>query len=203
MKYLEFRRALKVFPVFSIQDIKKIFEAFDNRRLTDWQKKGYILKVRRGYYCFADYVEQEGFLQFAANKIYNPSYISLESALAHYGLIPEESFLLTSVSSRNTAEFQTQFGSFSYRNLKNDLYFGYKVLMINDLFYKIGEVEKVILDYLYLNKLDHIEKIKEMRFNAYQVNELVDFVVLSEYQELFKSKTLDKRVRKFIKAIND
>jgi predicted transcriptional regulator of viral defense system len=203
MKYLEFRKALKVFPVFSINDINKVFKDFDNRRLSEWQKKGYILKVRRGYYCFADYVEKEGFLQFASNKIYSPSYISLESALAHYGLIPEESFLLTSVSSRNTAEFQTQLGSFSYRHLKSDLFFGYKVLTINNLFYKIGEVEKVILDYLYLNKLDSIEQMKAMRFNAYQVDELVDFGLLSEYQELFKSKTLDKRVKKLIKAIND
>jgi hypothetical protein len=94
-------------------------------------------------------------------------------------------------------------GSFSYRHLKSDLFFGYKVLTINNLFYKIGEVEKVILDYLYLNKLDSIEQMKAMRFNAYQVDELVDFGLLSEYQELFKSKTLDKRVKKLIKAIND
>src|SRR5690554_1007781 len=110
MTYLEFHKALNTFPVFSIQDIRKVFEDFDRRRLIEWQKKGYLLKVRRGFYCFADHVEKNGFLQFAANKIYNPSYISLEFALAYYGFIPEESFTITSVSSRNTADFQTKIG---------------------------------------------------------------------------------------------
>ena len=123
--------------------------------------------------------------------------------MAYYGFIPEESFTITSVSSRNTADFQTKIGRFSYRHLKNNLFFGYKVISVGDISYKVGEAEKVILDYLYLNKLNREADFKEMRFNVFQINDLVDLNLLSEYRELFRSSTLDKRVKKFVKVIND
>jgi len=39
MKYLELRNALKLFPLFSVKDIKKRFPDFDQRRLVEWQEK--------------------------------------------------------------------------------------------------------------------------------------------------------------------
>ena len=79
---LEFEKVLKSFPVFSVKDIQKQFPDFDNRRLVEWQQKGYLVKVKRGYYCFSERNRGEQFMYFAANKIYSPSYISFESALA-------------------------------------------------------------------------------------------------------------------------
>lgn len=202
MKYIAFQKALKIFPVFSVSDIYKALPDFDNRRLVEWQNKGYILKIRRGYYCFADRLQSEGFLKYAANKIYNPSYVSLESGLAYYGLIPEETFMVTSVSSRNTAEFQTSIGNFRYRHFKKGLFFGYQLVSVDDIVYRIGEVEKVILDYLYFSKIDSYDKMEGVRFNSFQIMEVVDFENLSEYQSVFKSKVLDKRVKIFKKIIN-
>jgi hypothetical protein len=62
MKYLEFERSLREFPVFSIKDIKKRYSDFDNRRLVEWQQKGYIQKIRREYYCFQEKIKDEQFL---------------------------------------------------------------------------------------------------------------------------------------------
>ena len=79
MKYLLFKKALEQFPVFSVQDIRKQFNDFDSRRLVEWQEKGYIIKLRRGYYCFEEVDKGEAFRYFSANKLFSPYYISMES----------------------------------------------------------------------------------------------------------------------------
>jgi len=200
MRYLEFEKAFRVYPVFSVIDIQKRYPAFDSRRLVEWQQKGYLLKIRRGYYCFMERKGQN-FLHFAANKIYSPSYVSMESALAYYSLIPETVFMTTSVTTKNTSSYDTAIGQFDYKHIKPALFFGYRLLQ-GEITVKIAEPEKVILDYLYLNKLTTIEEFQEMRFNEIQVKELIDFDKLSQYQEILNSKIVDKRIRIF-KAVVD
>lgn len=81
MRYIELREYLKDFTLFSISDIRKIDPNFHRRRLTEWQDKGYILKVIRGYYLFSDTKINEQALFQIANRIYQPSYISFERTL--------------------------------------------------------------------------------------------------------------------------
>ncbi len=200
MKYLDFEKAFRIYPVFSIRDIQKRYPGFDNRRLVEWQQKGYLLKIRRGYYCFGER-KGEHFLHFAANKIYSPSYISLESALAYYSLIPEGVFMTTSVTTKNTTRYETAIGNFEYRHIKPTLFFGYRLLK-KEFTIKIAEPEKVILDYLYLNKLNTVEEMEELRFNEILAKELIDFDKLNQYQRMLNSKIIDKRVRLFNKVIN-
>ncbi len=52
MRFYEFKESLKDFVVFSINDIRKVDESFNNQRLSEWQEKGYIKKIIKGYYCF-------------------------------------------------------------------------------------------------------------------------------------------------------
>jgi predicted transcriptional regulator of viral defense system len=202
MGYLEFEKALKTFPVFSVKDIEKRFPGFDNRRLVEWQQKGYLLKIKRGYYCFTERNRGEHFLYFAANKIYSPSYISFESALTYYNLIPEGVFTTTSATTKNTANYASTLGSFSYRHIKSTLFFGYKLLNEKDFTIKIAEPEKVILDYFYINKINSFEEIEALRLNAIVAKEIISFDKLRIYQKLFSSKILDNRIRMLIKTIN-
>ena len=202
MNYLEFEKALKPYPVFSVKDIQKRYPGFDSRRLVEWQQKGYLEKVKRGYYCFGERSRGEHFLYFAANKIYSPSYISFESALAWYNLIPEGVFITTSATTKNTASYASAIGNFEYKHLKPILFFGYKLLKRKDFTIKIAEPEKVILDYFYINTLNNLEEIEEIRFNEIVAKELISFDKLQQYQRVFNSKKLDKRIRIFIKVIN-
>ena len=201
MNYLAFEKSLRKFPVFSIRDIKKRYPDFDSRRLVEWQQKNYIQKIRRGYYCFLESKKDEQFLFFAANKMYSPSYISMESALAHYHFIPEGVFMTTSISTRNTANHDTAIGEFSYNHVKSQLFFGYRLIHSAGVTIKIAEPEKVILDYLYLNQLNSFDAIEGMRFNAIQIKEIIDFNKLEKYQKVFNSRVLDKRIRQFKKVI--
>ncbi|SDZ80270.1 type IV toxin-antitoxin system AbiEi family antitoxin domain-containing protein [Pedobacter hartonius] len=57
-----------------------------------------------------------------ANHILGPSYLSMESALAHYGLIPEKVFAVTSMTTKASRKFQTNIGLYIYTNLSLPYY---------------------------------------------------------------------------------
>ena len=109
-------------------DIRKIEPAFHRPRLNEWQSKGYIKKLRRGYYMFSDAALDEKALFLIANRLYAPSYISFEMAFAHYGLIPESVYGITSATAQKTNNFKTPIGEFIYRHLKPSLMFGYRLI---------------------------------------------------------------------------
>lgn len=202
MNYLSFKNSLEQFPVFSLKDIRKQFPAFDNRRLVEWQEKDYIVKLRRGYYTFKEGDRGEAFVYFTANKLYTPSYISLESALSYYNLIPEGVFTTISLTTRNTMEYATPVGSYKYRNVKKQLFFGYKLLNLKSLTIRMADPEKCVLDYLYLHKIDTPDMLEEMRLNVNEINDLFDFDKFHHYASLFNSKVLRKRIRLFQKMIH-
>jgi len=204
MRYVEFREALKDFRIFSLSDIRKIDENFHRRRLNEWQDKGYIKKLIDKYYIFSDSKLNENILFEIANRIYSPSYISLEMALSYYNLIPDTVYTITSISTRRTYTFNTSLGDFAYRTIKSNLFFGYQLINYNDGRFKIGSAEKVILDYLYLNP--NIKR--EVDFRALRINrdvfiERVDKDNLYKYLEGFNQKTLKIRIKSFLEFIKN
>jgi predicted transcriptional regulator of viral defense system len=60
------------------------------RQLDRWMKSGRVLQLRRGVYVLAEpYAKTHVHPYTAANALRKASYVSLHSALAHYGMIPE------------------------------------------------------------------------------------------------------------------
>lgn len=198
MSYLTFRNYMRQFLVFSIQDIKKAFPGFDTRRLVEWQQKGYLCKVINRWYAFTD-VSEDGFSEeylayWTANRIYAPSYLSLETALSHHGLIPEGVYTITSVSSRKTQTFNTPLGHFTYRRVKPALFFGYQIIDWQGFPIRMADREKVILDYLYLNPhLRSSDDWEGLRLNADTLGAL-NRTRLYDYLTLFANRALEKRV---------
>lgn len=203
MNILEFKEKLKDFVAFNLNDIRKIDAGFDLRRLNEWQGKGYIKMIRRGYYAFSNLTVNESVLFLLANKIYTPSYVSLEMALSHYNLIPEAVYGITSVASRKTNHFKTDFGEFIYRHMKPQLMFGYQLISYGKQNFKIAEPEKAMLDYFYLNAdLNAAEDFAGLRFNGNEFREQTDKDKLQSYLIAFGNKRLEKRFNKFLKYIN-
>ena len=166
MRFPEFRNHFKSFPLFSTTDIYKADPGFDKRRLVEWQHKDYLLKIANGYYALIEQPRDEKFLYLVSNKIYHPSYVSLESALAYYGFIPEGVFTITAVSTLKTKQFNSSPGTFSYRKLKEDLFFGYTLLPAGVTSFKMALPEKALLDYLYFNRsVSGLEDFENLRFN--------------------------------------
>jgi len=203
MNFLSFKQKLKDFVVFNLRDIRKIENRFDLRRLNEWQSKGYIKMLRKGYYIFTDIDLNEASLFLIANKLYAPSYISLEMALSHYSLIPEAVYGITSVSSRKTNRFQTKHGEFIYRRVKPALMFGYRLENYKNYSIKIAEMEKAVLDYFYLNtNIQTEDDFAGLRFNKTEFLAQVDRKKLQDYLKAMGNKRMEKRFNKFLKYIN-
>lgn len=203
MQYLELKENLKDFIVFSINDILKVDPEFHRQRLSEWQNKDYIKKIIKEYYCFSDLEINESALFIIANKIFNPSYVSLEMALSYYGLIPESVYGVTSVTSKKTYAFHAPLARFSYRKIKPELMFGYQLISYRDHAFKIAEIEKAILDYFYFNpKIKSEGEFEELRINRDIFQEKVNPEKLRNYLSQFKNKALEKRISKFIKFIS-
>jgi predicted transcriptional regulator of viral defense system len=201
--FVEFKNKFAKFPLISLPEIQKAFPNLDKRRLFEWTKKGYLENVKRGFYRFTDQSINQGLIFFLGNKIYHPSYISLESALAYYGVIPEAVFNTTSVSSMNTTMLNTSLGTFSYKHLKQNLFFGYELVELNELTISMARLEKAILDYLYLHsELNNIGDFEALRWNK-EVLKQLDIKQFSNYLYLFNSKRLTKRYQLLLKYIHD
>lgn len=204
MKYIELQKQLKNFTTFSPSDIKKIDPKFYAPRLTEWQNKGYVKKIRRGYYIFSDLTLTEEVLFLIANHLYSPSYVSLDMALNFYNLIPEGVYQVTSVSTKLPKSFETQIGNFKYHQIKPELFFGYQLLKVNGQNYKIAEIEKAVLDYLYLKPMmSDKENFSEWRFNFDEFKQRADMQKFYRYLENFNSPSLNTRVKKFINYIEE
>jgi predicted transcriptional regulator of viral defense system len=181
--------------VFSVREIGKYFPGFDNRRLVEWQKKGYIQKIRNQYYRFENHKVDEGYLFYCANTIYTPSYVSLESALSFYGFIPEGVFQITSCTTLKTNTFETPAGNFDYRNLKPSLFFGYNLKPWNGHHYAIAGPEKTVIDYLYLHaEMNGADDFESLRWNAIEIKNTLSFDILNGYVKYIDSKALTNRI---------
>ncbi len=81
-------------------------------------KQGTLVSVKRGIYTTGSRIKiakPEPFL--LANYILGPSYVSLESALSHWGFIPEKVHEVSSATTQNTKTYYTAVGRFSYIHL--------------------------------------------------------------------------------------
>jgi predicted transcriptional regulator of viral defense system len=199
MNFTQFKSALKDFTVFSFSDIRLIDPHFHRRRLVEWQEKGYIKKISKGHYVFSDLTIDENILFEIANRLYNPSYVSLESAFSYYQIIPETVYGITSISTRRTYSFSTPCGEFHYRTLKPRFFFGYKIIIFNSKSFKIADLEKAIIDFFYLHSnLKSNSDIISLRFNTEIVTDKLDHHKLQKYLRKFSKAALSDRISKFL-----
>jgi predicted transcriptional regulator of viral defense system len=84
---------------------------------------GAIIRVKKGLYVFGPpYARRPYSRELLANLIYGPSYVSLDYALQHYGLIPEHVQAVTSATSSRAKRFLTPVGLFIYRPVPPSAY---------------------------------------------------------------------------------
>lgn len=209
MTYLDFYRHFKDFVVFSTNDIDMIYPNFRRSNLSDWQQKGLIEKITSKYYRFTDqpYTTETAYL--VANKIYTPSYISLESALAYYQLIPEAVPGVTNITTAKTHKITDDLNSFYYRSVKPDLFFGYQLISCEHTpgaaqhSFKIATIEKALLDFLYIHS-DYKDEtdFESLRISTLDLRQQWNQTYFLELLVRFSNQRLSKRVHKFVEYIN-
>ena len=202
MNYITFRNAIKDFTVFSLRDILRVDPGFHRRRLSEWQDKGYIRKVVKGFYVLADLSIDEMVLFEIANRIYKPSYVSLESALAHYQLIPESVHGVTSVSTRRTYRFSTGLAEFRFRTVSPNFFFGYELVPVRGRRVKIARPEKAVLDLLYLDPdLRDAPGFEGLRIDRDRFSRAVSVRAMRTAATRFGRRGFSARVERFLEYL--
>jgi len=134
-------------------------------RLSRWTRQGKLVPLRRGVYLLpAAYRKHDPCVEYLANLLVTPSYVSLERALALHGLIPERVPLIQSVTPRRPGLFRTAVGDFSYRHVKKEWFFGYRETAVAGGTALVASPEKALLDLVYLSPGPfHADRIEELR----------------------------------------
>lgn len=159
---------------------------FDPKQLNRRAKKEYIKKVIDGHRVFIDMMHKRGLTEWMAQRLCDPSYLSLEWALAYYQLIPESVFAYTSVCTKKTQTFMTSLWVYAYQSMRSSLFFGYDMVSIGSYSVRIAQVEKVLLDYFYLHPAKYEdEDFEEMRIDTQSLHEMRDTKRLQNYAQVF------------------
>lgn len=169
MNFQQLRLRSQDYPLFRYVDILKWFpkdnEQTIKQNLKFWVKKNLLERVIRGVYKLKETKIKDEFL--LASYFNENSYISLESALSYYGLIPEYPFAVTSITTKKTKKIKTIYGNFLYRKIKSKLFFGFKLVSGDNYLYRLAIPEKAIFDFIYLNQseIKNPDYFKEMRLS--------------------------------------
>jgi predicted transcriptional regulator of viral defense system len=136
------------------------------RQLSRWSKAGRLYRLRRGLYALAPPFQKVKPHPFVvANQMVRGSYVSCQSALSFYGLIPEHVPVTTSVMAKRPARWDTPLGAFQFRRLKPELLYGYRwtnVIPGQSAF--VASPEKALLDLIYLQPGgDRSEYVRTLR----------------------------------------
>lgn len=164
--------------VFSPREFKDFFNvsantasAFLKRNI----KSGLFLKLRNGFYMLKD---SSPSVYLIANRLYQPSYISLEKALSYYGIIPETVYTITSITTKSTREFTTPRANFSYQRIKKSAFTGYSPKKIEGSTVFMAEPEKALADYLYFVDLKKVSLNDRLNLSAVKKTRLFQFTVI-------------------------
>lgn len=170
MKWIDFERQIKKknIKLFSPLDVQrflgrsKVAVTFLVHRL---KKQGYIESIKRGLYKLSDEQMPELYL---ANKLYEPSYVSLEFALSYHRVIPETVYEITSVTSKATRRFEALGRIYSYRKIKKTAFTGYIIEKQKGFSFQIADPEKAFVDTNYFRMLSKLKPIS--RYSKEKIN---------------------------------
>ena len=154
--------------IFGANDTRSLFgvsAVAASALLHRYKKRGFILQLKRGSYVFPDALPPD---LYVANKLYSPSYVSLEFALSYHGVIPETVYEITSVTTKATRRFETLGKIFSFRKIKKSAYTGYEIQKQQGLTFNIANAEKAFVDTNYLRLKNKQKPIS--RFNKDKIN---------------------------------
>jgi predicted transcriptional regulator of viral defense system len=202
---MEFRRLLEFVenePVFesSLLMSGKADPMLIRQQLSRWVAAGKIIQLRRELYCLAppyQKVRPHPFL--VANRLQPGSYVSLQSALAYHGMIPENVPATTSVTTGRPESLKTFLGEFYFRHIQVKWLRGYRQVDLgNDQRAFVAKPEKALLDLVYLQPGgDAIAYLQGLRLQALEkldLDELGKFVSELKRPRLIRAEEVIRKL---------
>lgn len=186
-------KLVETLPVFGAADLAPIGEerTYRNIILSRQVKQGAMLRLRKNFYVAKSYLdgtEKRGvfsdYLEFLANRLYSPSYLSLDYVLHEHNMLTEIPRNITSVGLRKTDRFSNDLGHFIYHKIKEELYLGFNVIKKGDFSILKATKAKALFDFLYYRKRLLMDKkaVEELRLNMDEFGGK-DWKELEEYIE--------------------
>ncbi len=118
---------------------------------------GEIQRIRQGLFCLSTRFLRSRIDPFTlAQRIYGPSYISLEGALSYHGWIPEAVPAITCASLERSREFATPLGLFAFVRIPQTTFFSgvERVAATEGTAFFIASPVKALADYVYSHQCD-------------------------------------------------
>jgi len=204
MRIEELAKLMQNEPVFvsSLLRVAGIRTSQIELQLVRWVKSGRLLQLRRGVYALAEpyrKIEPHPFL--IANRLQRGSYVSFQSALAYFDLIPEHVPVVTSATTGRSETVKTPMGSFIFRHLKTSMFSGFRQIKIADRQQAVlAAPEKALVDLFYATAgSDSDGYIEELRL---QNTESLSADELRKHAETSGSWKVKRAVEKIFKSIN-
>ena len=201
MKLEELRALVADEPVFASALLLAgdVSSAQVRLQLSRWVKTGQLLQLRRGLYALAPTwrkVEPHPFL--VANRLQRGSYVSLQSALAFHGVIPEHVPVVTSVGQGRPETVHNPLGAFQFNHLTGTLFFGYSRMEVAARqFAFVASPEKALLDLIHLtpgaDSQDYLRELRLQNSEAMDVSTLDELARRSGKAKLLRAARLVQR----------
>lgn len=182
---------------------------FPRNKVASMEKRGDIVRLKKGLYVVSDKISRKKISrELIANHLYGVSYLSLETALSHYGLIPEKVYSIRSITTKRAKQFENAFGRFEYLTMPAD-YFSIGIrqqIVDNEYSYLIATPEKALCDLilatpnLRLQSLKAVQKYLEddLRIDFSMVQD-IDFDIIRQCVQLGRKKMELGLLEKFLK----
>ncbi|WKZ25593.1 MAG: hypothetical protein QY322_04410 [bacterium] len=169
-------------------------------------KSGEIIAFKKGLFVSKMYLARieestgiyEKYIQFVANILRYPSYISLEYMLSLYGIIPEGIYVITSITTKSSRLFTNKLGNFRYQSIKKNLFTGYKSLDYRDNPVRIATKAKALFDTIYLRSFGNssleyeLSEGLRLNFGVFSKEDIDEF---KNYVNLSKSVKMRKAIK--------
>ena len=188
MKFINLLEKVSGLPAFTIKFLAAGEDLNQVRlQISRWVQDGKVIRIHKGLYTLAEpyrKVNPDPF--YIANALKNASYVSLQSALSWYGMIPEFVPSVTSITTGRPQTIETPLGRFEYRHVSKKYFWGYEYVELKDSFHAfLACPEKALLDLIYLTPgSDHMAYLEELRLQNF---DQIDRSRLYQFAQKFKS----------------
>ena len=137
-----------------------------NDKISELLKSKELISIRRGLYTIGpklDLPSPEPFL--IANHLRGTSYVSLESALTYWNMIPERVYEISSVTTKTSKLYKTPVGRYSYKQLRTPYYsYGIKSIEYSSKqTVLLASHEKALCDKIVLTPKINLRSIKQTK----------------------------------------
>ena len=179
---------------------------FPKNKIASLENDGKIIRLKKGLYVVSPKISKVLLSQeLIANHLYGPSYVSMESALRYYGLIPEQVFTVSSATMNRSKIFKNEIATFRYTSFNEEYYSVgiHQKIVENRYTFLIASPEKALCDLIISTPHLNFQSVKaiatyleeDIRFDISALKEMDKTIIEECIAQGKKKKSLNLLLR--------